>query len=118
MKTIFDFKNVKGTTAVCLLNKKTGKFCGRVIANWSDNPNGTVCTAQVILFNNAPTARSKDDFVNSRGKARGYGYDKLSAAIYSALRAVELHTVIKVESASGNQQQAFEAAGFVYIQVI
>lgn len=118
MKPIFDFKHVKGTTAICLLNKKTGCYCGRIVANWSDNPNGTVCTAQVMLFIGAPTARSKEDFVNVQGKAGGYGYDKLSSAIAQALRKADLHDVIKVQGASGNQAEAFEKAGFVYIQVI
>lgn len=118
MKSIFDFKHVNGTTAIALLDKKTGCSCGRIIANWSDNPNGPVCTAQVMLYSNAPTARSKYDFVNVRGIAGGYGYDKLSSAIAQALLKAELHNVIKVGEGSGNQQQAFEEAGFGYIQVI
>ena len=117
-KSIFDYKHVKNTTAVCLLNKKTGCYCGRIIANWSDNPNGSVCTANIQLFINAPTARSKEDFVNVQGKAGGYGYDKLSAAIDQALRKAGLHEIIKVQGASGNQAEAFENAGFVYNQVI
>ena len=125
MKNIFDYKHVKSTTAVCLLNAKTGEYCGRIVANWSDNPSGSVCTAQVMIFGNEPSEEIKATVdANQRackgpfiGKAGGYGYDKFSAAIYQSLKAQNLSTLIKVESASGNQQNAFEEAGFKYITI-
>lgn len=116
-KSIFDYKHVKGTTAICLLNTKTKKPCGRIIANWSNNPNGSVCTVAVTLNRYAPTARNEQDFVNAQGKAGGYGYDKLSAAIEQALRNADLLEKIKVRGGSGNQCQAFEESGFDYIEV-
>ncbi len=66
-KSIFDFTHVKGTTAVCLLNKATGEYCGRIVANWSDNPAGTVCTAAVMLWSNAPVNTGK--YSSAQGKA-------------------------------------------------
>ena len=47
MKNIHDFKHVKSVTAIALL--KNGKPAGKIIANWSDNPAGSVCTACVML---------------------------------------------------------------------
>lgn len=114
-KSIFDYKHVKGTTAVCLLNAKTGEYCGRIVANWSDNPAGTVCTACVMLFGNTPIEGVEHS--HAQGKAGGYGYDKLSQAIWSALKTMKLADKIKVEPASGNQQTAFEDAGFKYIVI-
>lgn len=124
-KTIFDYTHVKNTTAVTLLNAKTKEYCGRIVANWSNNPAGTVCTACVMLYGNGPSeaikavvdANQKAMKGNFIGKAGGYGYDKLSSAIYSSLKAQGLEKLIKVESASGNQRQAFEEAGFIYIEV-
>ena len=114
-KPIFDYKHVKGTTAICLLNKSTGEYCGRIVANWSDNPAGTVCTCAVMLYGNSPI--QSGDYKAGMGKADGYGYDKLSQAIYFALKTTNLHNLIKVETASGNQRNAFEDAGFIYIEV-
>lgn len=70
---------------------------GKIIANWSDNPNGSVCTAQVFLHIDSdkivPKQRSVDLMGTPTlldcpliGKAGGGGYDKLSAAICYALR--------------------------------
>jgi hypothetical protein len=96
-KNIFDYSHVKSVTAWALVDNTTKAPCGRIIANWSDNPNGSVCTAQVFI-NNAEerglikkTYRSDNDFlkdidldVPAIGKAGGGGYCKLSAAIKSA----------------------------------
>lgn len=119
-KSIFDYSHVKGTTAICLLNKETGEYCGRIVANWSNNPAGTVCTACVMLYSNSPIQPLIDpDFIycHAIGKAGGYGYDKLSQAIWSALKQMKLADKIKVEPASGNQRKAFEEAGFVWLEV-
>ena len=43
-KNIYDCKHVKGVSAIALY--KAGKPAGKIICNWSDNPAGTVCTAQ------------------------------------------------------------------------
>lgn len=123
MKSIFDYKHVKGTTAICLLNAKTNEYCGRIVANWSDNPAGSVCSAAVLLYGNSPIklpetgAIDCGECVNRIGTAGSYGYDKLSQAIWGSLKAQGPDKIIEVRPASGNQREAFEKAGFVYIEV-
>ena len=124
MKTAYDYKHVKGTTAIALI--KDGKQAGKIVANWSDNPNGTVCTATVHI------ECWGESYVGT-GRASGYGYDKLSAAIYDALQNAYYHRwdssrdlteihhdlskVYKVEPGSGNQRHVFELLGYTYIEI-
>lgn len=111
-KSIFDYKHVRGVSAVCLL--KGGKSAGRIVANWSDNPAGSVCTASVMLWDDA-----KGWTINHAiGRAGGYGYDKLSAAIADALDEMGLLATIKVCHGAGNQRRAFTEAGYDYIEII
>lgn len=123
-KNIFDYKSVKNVSAIALL--KDGKEAGKIVCNWSDNPAGSVCTAQVFLYGEQyGTKKFKETLsgvehefsVPMIGKAGGYGYDKRSQAIYDALRKQDLHKVIKVEPASGNERTAFEAAGFTWFEI-
>lgn len=126
-KNVFDLNHVKSVSAIALL--KDGKSVGRIVANWSDNANGSICTAQVMLWDGkisdqVKKVRLKTESLDCEvsatmiGKAGGYGYDKLSSAIASALREGGIDKIIKVEGASGNQQKAFEDAGFEWVQVI
>lgn len=97
MKNIFDYNHVKSVSASVLLDSK-GEIAGKIIANFSDNSNGSVCTAQVIIYKLPDTVKPKikrydseflkDDTFESPfiGKASGYGYDKLSTAIANAIR--------------------------------
>ena len=84
MRSAFDGKHVMMVAVAVLVHPdsdREGAYAGRIVANWSDNPAGSVCTATVSI-NSGPLA-----FIpNVSGKAGGYGYDKLSAAIYDALR--------------------------------
>lgn len=128
MKNIYDMKHVKSVTAVCLL--KEGKSAGRIICNWSDNPAGSVCTAQVMLWDGVISAKIKEKTVKIEGmepfktsvvmigKAGGYGYDKRSAAIEAALRAGGILELLPVQGGSGNEREIFEAAGFTWVDVI
>lgn len=127
MKNVFDLKHVKSVTAIALLKK--GVPVGKIIANWSDNPAGSVCTAQVCLWDDEISPQItqrhfKTAFLDAMlpvvmiGKAGGYVYDKLSSAISQALRIGGIDHLIKVESCSGNQRKAFEDAGFTYFEVI
>ena len=82
-KNIYDYSHVKGVSYACLshhASTRPGGFAGRIVANWSDNPAGSVCTAQVSIWE-GPLAC----IPNTIGRAGGYGYDKLSAAIQSAI---------------------------------
>lgn len=97
MKNIFDYSPVKSVSAIALIDMKTKEPCGKIVASWSDNPNGSVCTAQVIIHNAekfgiVAKERTVDLMGNPTklpcilmGKAGGYGYDKLSSAISEAL---------------------------------
>lgn len=94
-KNIFDYSHVKQVSCFVLSDKETKEITGKIIANWSDNPNGSVCTAQVILFNNRKYGLEEKESKTRDGdyrpelaidKAGGCGYDKLSAAIWYAMK--------------------------------
>jgi len=70
---VFDLKHVKSVSAIAILYE--GKPSGRIIANWSDNPNGSVCTAMVGVWSGPLGEMPK-----AVGRAGGYGYDKISSA--------------------------------------
>lgn len=82
MNNIDKFNDVR---AIALL--KDGKSAGRIIGHWSKNRNGSVCTVLVELFDH------NGKYASGWGKAGGYGYDKFSAAISSAL----IHAGLNVE---------------------
>lgn len=87
MKNIFDYKHVKSVSVLLLQDITTREIRGKIIANFSDNPNGSVCTAQIISYDHDPM-NEKNAFIVSNpciGKAGGYGYDKLSSAVCRAL---------------------------------
>ena len=132
MKNIFDMKHVRGVKAIALLKK--GEMAGRIIANYSDNPAGSVCTVMVQIYGHKNGADGRNW---ATGTAGGGGYDKFSAAVSSALRSmgllpdhdkthaftfehkkVRLSGKIPVYSGSGNVRAAFEAAGYAYIEAI
>lgn len=131
MRTAYEFSHVKSVTAICLL--KGGEPVGSIVANWSDNPAGTVCTATIKIDSNVTGENLQGRYLYGTGKAGGYGYDKLSSAIYQALKNTyyvemdevsrlvniphPIHTKIDVSPASGNQRQAFESLGVQYIEV-
>ena len=118
MKSIYDYKHVAGTKAIALL--RDGKMVGKIIANFSDNPAGSVCTASVILYGRE----------SGIGRAGGYGYDKFSSAVAGALRSMGLLAArphgdntpdgekIAVYAGAGNVREAFEAAGYTYLEVV
>jgi hypothetical protein len=78
---VFDLKHVKIVSAIAILYE--GKPSGRIIANWSDNPNGSVCTAMVGVWSGPLGEMPK-----AVGRAGGCGYDKLSSAISDAINKV------------------------------
>lgn len=119
MKPAYELKHVKSVTAVALL--ENGKEAGKIIANWSDNRNGSVCTATVILYN------SYAGYVIGTGRAGGYGYDKYSSAVYCALSRmreyqnetpIDMTGDIRVKAGHGNVREAFEHRGYQYIEII
>jgi hypothetical protein len=64
---------------IMLANKETGEKEGRILARWT---NSGTCYAMVEMY--CENSYSKE-YICSEGKAGGYGYDKLSAAISDAL---------------------------------
>jgi len=126
-KNIFDYKHVKSVTAIALY--KDGKSAGSIICNWSDNPAGSVCTAQVSLWDGEISSQIKEIHIKTEyldtdlpilmiGKAGGYGYDKRSSAIAAALGKGGIHHLLPVEGGSGNERTVFEAAGFEWFEII
>lgn len=103
MKNIFDYSHVKSVSVLAIFDKDKN-LVGKIISNFSDNPNGSVCTSQVFLDDctkyglKAPkqipysaSATMLKGLTHSKpliGRAGGYGYDKLSSAIYDAMREV------------------------------
>ena len=126
-KNIYDYKHVKSVAAIALY--KNGKTAGKIICNWSDNPAGSVCTAQVMLWDGKISEQVKQvpyesDFLTGDhpilmiGRAGGYGYDKRSSAIAAALRKGGIHHLLPVEGGSGNEGTVFTAAGFEWFEII
>ena len=110
MKDARNMKGPKNTTAWALL--KNGQLAGRLVANWSDNPAGTVCTVWFALY-----SFGEGETICGTGSAGGYGYDKLSAATYRALKGAGLSPQV-VEPANGLTRQEFEAMGYAVAEVL
>ena len=120
MKRVTEMKHVAGATAKALLFE--GKPAGRVIANWSDNNNGTVCSASVLIWagplKDAKHPKTGKEFnYGNIGKAGGYGYDKLSQAVWQCFDNVGIETK-KVKPANGMTDDEFIAWGYVIFDVI
>ena len=118
MKTVFDLAHVKSVSFVVLAHpasKREGQFAGRIVANWSDNPAGSVCTAQVSIWE-GPLAC----IPNTVAKAGGYGYEKLSHAIECAIIGAKRGKALGSSSVTPENQRAlvkldvphFGGAGF------
>lgn len=107
MKQVNDLKHVQNTTAVALLFN--GKPAGRIVANWSDNPAGSVCTASVIIWA-GPLENAGFDY-RTTGRAGGYGYDKLSQAVWQCFKKLKVDT-IAVQPANGRTLDEFTERGY------
>lgn len=119
MKYVNELKHPKGTTAWALLWE--GKPAGKLVANWSDNPSGAVCSASIYIFSGpldlkTQTGSTKLDYGNI-GKAGGYGYDKLSQAVWQCLNNAGIESK-KVKPANGLSRQEFEAWGYEVFEII
>lgn len=109
MKNIYDYKHVKSVSAVTILYK--GKEAGKIIANWSDNPNGSVCTVMVDIYE-GPLKREYDS-KKSIAQAGGCGYCKLSQAVGNVLGQVDM-----MAAGMTRVRRYFEDNGYTYITVI
>lgn len=119
-KSAFDGSHVKSVSAYVLIHAdsdRPGKVAGRIVANYSDNPNGSVVTATVHVWD-GPLAACP----STTGRAGGYGYDKMSAAVYDALDRAEWEGKPTVPHFNGAGMSEvtrwFESLGYVCAGVI
>ena len=120
MRYATDMKGPRMTSVFVVL--QDSKIVGRIIANHSDNPAGSVCTATVW----APcmeTGEGSQSRCCATGTAGGYGYDKLSAAIYEALGRSNMERAEKTaghmfSGGDGRHVQVFEALGYELRQLL
>lgn len=114
MKSTLDLAHVKGTSAVALL--KDGKLAGKIIANWSDNPAGSVCQATVWLWDRIEGDTPRRS--HGTGRAGGFGYDKFSAAVYDALAEIWGEYPTGVSGGDGQTRMVFECMGYTYAEIL
>jgi len=110
MKSAYDQKHVKAVKAWALLFN--GEMAGRIVANYSDNPNGSVCTATVGFWNGP-----LQDKNTTTGRAGGYGYDKFSAAVSYALNKIGVKNEVDGRGDS-SVKSLLEKIGYSVIEVI
>ena len=122
MKHVNDLKHVKSVSAIVLLLK--GKLAGKIIANWSDNPNGSVCTTTVhiwdgpLMIERTRPIKLWDKTENLTchwitAKAGGGGYCKLSQTVGIAIEHCELNG-----TGMDSVRIFFEKQGYEWIDVI
>jgi len=81
MRSAFEHKHVSSVKVWVLQDPATGKIAGRIVCNMSDNPAGSVHTATFNIWHT-----ETQPYESGTGSARGYGYDKTSAALYDAIK--------------------------------
>lgn len=118
-RSAFDCSHVKSVHAWALVHPDSdmgGQSAGRIVANFSDNPNGAVCTATVHVWRGP-----LKELPATTGTAGGYGYDKFSAAVSDALTRGGFDDVSARDMhgrGDGAIRQWFEAKGYTVIPVI
>lgn len=110
MKSAYDLNHVKSVKAWGLLFD--GEMAGRIVSNFSDNPNGSVCTSTVGFWGGP--LKDKD---LSTGTAGGCGYDKFSASVESALSKIGVKTDFTGRGAY-SVRAMLEGFGYKVIEVI
>ena len=113
-------KHCAGSTARAILFE--GKPAGRLIANWSDNRAGAVCSASVVLWagplKDARHPKTGKEFnYGNIGKAGGYGYDKLSEAVWQCFNNAGIETKV-VRPANGLTDEEFVAWGYEIFSIL
>jgi hypothetical protein len=113
MKRVNEMQGPKSTTAWALIYE--GHYAGKIIANWSNNPSGSVCSASVIIHS-GPLNYPKFNYGNI-GKAGGYGYDKLSQAVWQCFQNAGVECKV-LQPANGRTSDEFEEWGYVLAQIL
>lgn len=87
MKQAREHSHLKSVSVWVLMDKQSKEIQGKILANWSDNPNGSVCTCDVILWECEKYGLTPKIGTSSvwTGKAGGYGYCKFSTAVHDAI---------------------------------
>jgi hypothetical protein len=115
-RTAFDCSHVKSVTAWALVHPESdmdGGCAGRIVANFSDNPAGSVCTATVHLWR-GPLRMD----AGTTGNAGGGGYDKFSAAVGDALNRAGIDCGDLHGAGDGAVRKFLESKGYRTIPVI
>lgn len=110
MKHVLDTQGPKSVSAVALM--KDGKLAGKIVANYSNNPNGSVCTAGVWIWD-----LPEPSGYYGQGRAAGYGYCKFSSAVNQACRALGLDADFHAAGHSA-VQSFFEEFGYTYVSIL
>jgi len=110
MKSAFEMPHVKSVKAWAVTFN--GEMAGRIVANYSDNPNGSVCTATVGFWDGPFKNTSA-----ATGRAGGYGYDKFSAAVSYALKKISVKNDVDGRGDS-SVKSLLENLGYSVIEVI
>lgn len=129
-KSIYDFAAVKSVRAWVLVHPSEPlRRAGTFIAHYSD---GGTCTVQLYLDLSlikpddlqtlGLTVGDSGSWVTFKGKAGGYGYDKLSGALVDALRNGGVphtgYSAFGLEHANGETRRFFERLGFTVLEAI
>lgn len=109
MKNIFDTKHVKNVKAWALLHKGTDLPAGKMVANFSDNPGGAVCTATLIIYSGK--LKNSSAAVKDTARAGGYGYDKLADCLSKILGQINF-------GGTETAIQYLEKHGYTVIEVL
>lgn len=108
-RTAYDMAHVKSVSAWAL--HLEGKPAGKIVANWSDNPAGSVCTATVSIWI-GPLA----ELPKSTESAGGYGYHKLSACLASIFHPFTEGK--RIDGGTGAIRAFLESKGYSVMEVL
>jgi hypothetical protein len=108
-RNAFDCAHVKSVNVWALTHPDHPGIVGRIIANWSDNPMGSVVTATIHVW------KGPLRFIPSTtGTAGGGGYCKLSAAISDGINrareSADHHQYLSAEDVAS--LKGLESTGF------
>lgn len=85
MKSAYDYAHVKSVSAWALLFD--GKEAGKIVCNWTDNPNGSGCVMTVSIWR-GPINDWTDESVTALDGSGAGGYDKFSGAFSRVMRKI------------------------------
>lgn len=105
MKSAYDCSHVKSVKAYLLLWE--GAPAGKIVANYSDNPNGSVCTTTLSIW--AGPLKSSE---SQTKRAGGYGYNKFDSCLD------QMDLAVTPRSAENQGTSALSAIGYDVITVI